>query len=96
MDSPLKNFFYKVVDPVKSQIYPNFIRDFKGHRLAKKFKICVYLVCGQIIYQNVIHISNLFSSIIFFRVLHGVVDPVKAQISPTLSKNLRNHLREEL
>ena len=42
------------------------------------------------------NISNLFSSILFFRVLHGVVDPVKAQISPTLSKNLRNHIREEL
>jgi hypothetical protein len=28
-------FFYKVVDPVKSQIYPNFIRDLKEHKLAK-------------------------------------------------------------
>ena len=36
MDTPFRELiFYKVVDPVKSQIYPNFIRDFKEHRLTK-------------------------------------------------------------
>ena len=36
MDTPFRELiFYKVVDPVKSQIYPNFIRDFKEQKLAK-------------------------------------------------------------
>jgi hypothetical protein len=31
-----------------------------------------------------------------YRVLYGIVDPVKAQVSSTLPKDVWHHLREEL